>query len=250
MVRALLFLLAIDCQQVATLYELRSVMLKASTYDVQRFTDTRLEELREGWIRWVRPTGSGPVKQKEHLLHGETPDRVESSGDHIYAVRVAVPRKRSLIRENNPVYVGTVEITYEIDGRTRTKEEPVNAWMNPDTSRTIDLSGIADRAHVTVDAYTAKRHAKQALVEIHLQQAVPTDDPANPAYPTIRMLQRLREDPETIDDEIAAVEGYGSLPLAEIVRDLRRADELMRSEKPEDQEKGGKLLKDTLRRLR
>src|SRR5512145_2695640 len=115
MIRALLFLLAIDCQQLVTLYELRGLMLKSttSTYDVQRFADARLEELRQGWIRWVRPTGSGPVKQKEHLLNGETPDRVESSGDHIYSVRVAVPRKRSLIRENNPVYVGTVEITYE-----------------------------------------------------------------------------------------------------------------------------------------
>jgi hypothetical protein len=35
-----------------------------------------------------------------------------------------------------------------------------------------------------------------------------------------------------------------------LVADLRAADELMRSEKPEEQEKGSKLLKETLRRLR
>ena len=40
------------------------------------------------------------------------------------------------------------------------------------------------------------------------------------------------------------------MPLLAIVQDLRRADELMRSDKAGDQEKGNKLLRETLRRLR
>ena len=242
------------CGRLLSLYQVRSMMMKpyTSTYDVQRFADARIEQLREGWIRWERPASGGPHLKKEHLVNGETPDRIEESGAHVYAVRVNIPRKRSLMNANNPVYVGTLEVTYEIDGRTRTKQEAINAWMNPDTSRTVDLGGIADRAHVTVDALTQKRHAKQALVELHLRQAVSMDDPDNPEYETIRMLQRVREDPDpqTVDAEIALLEGSSSVPVLTILTDLRRADELRRSQKPEEVEKGEQLLKDTLRRLR
>ena len=263
MKRALLFLLlaaipaavhADECGRLLSLYQIRNLMMKpyTSQYDVERFTDARMEQLREGWIRWERPSSGGPHQKKEHLLNGETPDRIEESADHVYAVRVNVPRKRSLMNANNAVYVGTLEVTYEIDGKTRTKKETIDAWMNPDTSRTVDLGGIADRAHVTVDALTQKRNAKQAMVELHLRQAVATDDPANPEYETIRMLQRVREDldPQHVDAEIAALEGSSSVPLLTIFSDLRKADELRRSKKPEEVEKGEQLLKDTLRRLR
>ena len=263
-----------DCSseltRLGTLYQLRSLMMKSFTteYDIRRFADARVDELREPlrdgghrWVRWVRPSSSGPIAKREHnvvAVQGSgTPDRVESNAGHVYAAAVVVPRKRSLLRDNNPVWVGTVDVTYETDGRARTKSESINQWMNPGTSRTIDLREIADRAHATVDAAVSSRHVKQAVVEIHLHQAVAEDDPANPSYDTIRMLQRIREDPEpvTIDAEIAAAErsifsGAESIPLLTLVGDLRRADELMRSEKPEEQEKGSKLLKETLRRLR
>lgn len=256
-----------ECQSalthLGTLHQLRAKMLKAhiSEYDVQRFTDQRMEELRRGWMIWVRPSdGTGPVAKKEFSVQaeqGSSTDRVEQSASKVYEVLVSVPRKRSLIRENNPVYVGAVEISYDGGGRTRTRMEAVNAWMNPGTSRTFDLGTIAERAHATIEAATAQRHIKQALVEIHLRQAVSQDDPANPAYSTVRMLQRVREnpDPATVDAEIAALEtslfpGTSSVPILTIVDDFRRADQLMRSEKAEEQEKGAQLLKETLRRLR
>ena len=273
---ALLFAFQDDCSSqlthLATLYELRTMMTKSytSASDVQRFADRRIDELREPlrdggyrWIRWVRPAGDGPFVKKEHLVQAvqsgrdRDRDRVESSGGHVYAASVVVPRKRSVFRENNPVWVGTAVVTYETDGRTMTKREAVNQWMNPGTSRTIDLAGIADHAHATLDSSTAQKHVKQALVEIHLRQAVAEDDPANPAYATIRMLQRVKESPEpvTVDAEIATAEaalfpGGESLPLLTLLADLRHADELMRSSKPEEVEKGAKLLKETLRRLR
>ena len=246
-----------------TLHKLRALMLETRTgeSDVQRFADREMEELRQGWMIWVRPAdGNGPVTRKEfsvHAVQGSSTDRVEQSGSKVYEVVVAVPRKRSLIRENNPVYVRAVDITYEDRGRSRTRQEVINAWMNPGTSRTFDLGTIAERAHATIDAATAQRNIKLALVEVHLRQAVSQDDPANPAYSTIRMLQRVREDPDpaTVDAEVAALEaalfpGTSPVPILTIVTDLRRADQLMRSEKPEDQEKGSQLLKQTLRRLR
>lgn len=284
MKRAILFLtfllasplLAINenCQSTLThlhtLYDLRALLLKSYTtpYDVQRFAERRIEELREPlpgggfrWVRWVRPTGEGPTEKDAHnviaVRDAGDPDRFEASKDHAYAVRVVVPRKRSLLKANSPVYVGTAHVTYELDGRTRTRDEAINQWMNPDTSRTIDLGGIADRVHVSVDVATAQKTSKQAVTEVHFRKAVSEDDPANPAYSTVRMLDRVRQspDPVTVDAEIAALErslfpGSDPLPLLTLIGDLRRADTLMRSEKPEEQEKGSKLLKETLRRLR
>jgi len=261
-----------DCPeliQLGALYQVRSMMTKSYTSesDVQRFIDRRIDELREPlrdgghrWIRWVRPSGDGPTVRREHSVRAvkgdASGDRLEGSGARVFSVSVVVPRKRSLIRENNPVWVGVLEVTYDLDGRAATRRETINQWMNPGTSRTIDFA-IADRAHATADVATAQRHVRQALVELHLRQAVAEDDPANPAYSTIRMLQRIREnpDPPAIDAEIAAAEssifpGTDSLPFLTILADLRLADELMRSSKPEEQEKGSSLLKETLRRLR
>lgn len=245
-----------------TLYQLRSLMMHGytSSSDVERFIDRRVDELREPqagggykWVRWVRPSNNGPYDKKVHTVNavygdGDA-DSFEASSDHIYAVRLAVPSKRSLFRGNRPVYVGDVEI----DGRVT----HMNKWMQPDTSETFDLHGIQDHVTASVQASTGKLDAHDSVVEFHFQQAVMQDDPANPSYSTIKALQRIREtpDPATIDGEIAALEatlfpGSEPLPLLTIVHDLRQADELMRSQKAEEQEKGNKLLRDTLRRLR
>jgi hypothetical protein len=251
-----------DCrayQQLATLYEVRDLMLRgASGYTVDEAIDSHLGHLREGWVRWVRPNGDAPFDKHVHVVaaaNGSGSDNFEASGEHPFAVKVVVPSKRSLLNRNNPVYVGTLHISYSAGGRTRTKEEPINAWMNPDTSKTVDLGAIADHSDASLDAST--RNVKEAVVEIHFVQAVAEDDPANPSYETIQSLQRVRRDTdaETIDDEIAksartAFSSAESLPLAHIVHELRRADELMHSKKEEDQEKGERLMQETLRRLR
>lgn len=258
-----------DCEStlvhLRTLYELRNLMLKRSTssYDIEHFIDNRLEQLREPtgdgdyrWVRWVRPAGDGPVEKDAHVVsavHTRGVDQFESDGAHVYAVRIAVPRKRSLFNSNNPVYVGTVKVRYD----NRTKDLTINQWMNPDTSRTIDLELIADRVDVALEAATAERHVKVAIVEVQFRQAVSQDDPANPAYGTVQALKRIRSDADarTIDEEIAEIErelfgGASSLPLLTIISNLRQADELMRSKKEDEQQKGDKLLKDTLARLR
>jgi hypothetical protein len=252
-----------DCRQLATLYEIRSLMMKryASTYDVEKVIDRRLEDLREPlasggyrWVRWVRRESDAPVDKKVHKLREpSTPDRFESSADHVFAVRVVVPSKRSLFNGNSPVSVGGVEIRTTVNGRTRTRNERIDQVMNPDTSRTFDLETIADHVEVAVDS-TAK---SEAVIETHYRQAVPQDDPANPAYSTIQALQRIRSstDPASIDSEIADAErtlipGADPLPLLTIIADLRRADELLRSKKEDEQQKGDRLLKETLGRLR
>ncbi len=256
-----------DCaaaQQLAALYQVRSIVLKtgSTSWDVQRFIDGKINDLRgplpDGgyrWVRWMRPMGDNPPYEKHGhevvAVQGNGSDHFEASGDHAYSVRIAVPSKRSLFNGNHSVYVGTVRVTYDVDGRERTKEEPINDWMNPDTSHTIDLGTIADHVQASLDASTSQDTVRQALVEIHMLKAVQQDDPSNPNYDTIMALQRLRNsgDPDAVDDAIAQLDP-GSLPLVHIIGDLRRADDLMHSKKQKDQDKGQELLKETLRRLR
>ncbi len=252
-----------DCARLGALYEIRSQMMKryTSSSDVERAIDRRIEELREPlsdgsyrWVRWVRRDADAPVDKKVHKLRGSsTPDHFESNAGHVFAVRVVVPSKRSLFNANSPVSVGNVLITTTLDGRTRTRTERIETSMNPDTSRTFDLGGIFDHVEVAVDAASRQ----EAVIETHFRQAVAEDDPANPSYATIQSLRRLRASPdnETVDAEIASLErsmfpGADPMPLLSIIENLRRADELMRSKKPEEQEKGDKLLRETLRRLR
>ncbi len=261
-----------DCrgyQQLAVLYEIRDLMLKpySSSYDINKFIDNQLDQLRgplpEGgyrWVRWVRPSGDAPYDKHGHTVaavNGSDSDRFEASGQHAFAVAVVVPQKKSLFSGNNPVYVGTVHISYTVEGRTRSKDEAINSWMNPDTSRTIDLGTIADSAQASLDASANAKDVKNALVEIHFRNAVARDDPDNPAYDTIQSLQRVRNDTDsdTIDGEIARLEralfpDSEPIPLVAVVKNLRRADDLMHSKKSEDQEKGEKLMKETLARLR
>jgi len=264
-----LFALDDDCPEIrrlAVLYEIRSAMLRPYA-DVNGIIDRRIDELREPegngdyrWVRWVRPSDEGPVDKKGHNVvaaEGTTTDRVEKTSSHAYAVRIVVPRKRSLLNANSAVWVGNVKVTYDVDGRERTKTEAVNAWMNPDTSRSIELGAIADHVEVTMDVATAQKNVKESVVEVHFRQAVMQDDPANPSYDTIRMLLGLRNSPAAyeVDDEIARTEHVvfpdaQPLPLLGIIAELRRADDLMRSSKEDDKDKGAKLLKETMRRLR
>ena len=251
-----------DSMRLGALYEVRALMLKsgASSYDVDSLINRRVQQMREGWVRWVRPDDDAPIDKHIHTVaavNGSAPDSFEAGGAHAFAVKVVVPAKRSLFNKNNPVYVGNVGVTFDVNGHSRTKTLPVNAWMNPDTSKTIDLEAIADHADATLEASAKAGDVKQAIVEIHFVQAVPRDDPANPAYDSIQSLERVRRntDAETIDGEIATAEHQvfpesDPLPIVSLISDLRRANELMRSKKQDDYEKGEKLLKETMRHLR
>ncbi|HEV7429136.1 MAG TPA: hypothetical protein VGQ46_22500 [Thermoanaerobaculia bacterium] len=255
--------------QLGALYEVRSLMMKpyASSFDVDNFITARVEQLRDPlpdggyrWVRWVRPEDDAPIDKHGHTVaavQGANSDSVEASGQHAFAVRIAVPAKKSLFSRNNAVYVGNVRVTYTVNGRTRTKDEKIDQWMNPDTSRTIDLGAITDRAEASLHVATTAKNVKESLVEIQFVQAVAQDDPANPAYDTIRSLERVRRntDAYTVDNEIAKRErelfpGAEPLPLLQIVADLHRADELLHSKKEEDYEKGMKLLRETMRKVR
>lgn len=244
------------------LYEIRHMALKpsSSSYEMSRTIDERMDMLRGPlpgggyrWVRFVRPSGDPPVVKREHQSSGDEASRqfdsFEASADHPYAVRVAVPRKRGLFKANKEVFVGTVHIRYQRDGREREITRDINQWMAPDTSRSFDLGGIADEATVSIESASRPSAKRESLVEIHFLQAVAQDDPENPNYETLQTLSRLRQrpEPEVIDVEIGRLErrlfpNLAPISTTILITRLREADTLMRSSKPEEQEKGRKLL--------
>lgn len=262
-----------DLAALQAFYAVRDAMLQPSpsTYTIDSRIDEALDALRgplgDGtykWVRYVRPSGEGPVLKLEHLISSakdsDEIETFEAEGSHPFAVRVVVPRKRSMFKANKPAWVGGVEIRYWSEGRQKTIQKRVDQWMAPDTSKSFDIGVIADRAEVSLDAATKSSDRKESLVEVHFRQAVPQDDASNPNYETVQTLKKLRSgatgtDPEVaLDAEISRLEkrlfpAVESVPLATFVIRLREAEKMMRSEKPEDVESGRKLFIDTLRLL-
>lgn len=265
-------LAADDCAELEALralYEVRQIMLHPyfGSWDVSSRIDAHLNQLREPlpdggyrWVRWVRPAGEGPVVKKEHLARsnrraGEQ-EEFEASAEKAFAVRIVVPRKRSLVRGNNEVWVGGVEIRTWVDGEMQTESKRVDQWLKPDTQRTFDLGGIVDRAEAAVETGTNPSTLGEALVEVHFRQAVAQDDPANPNREGIEALKRLAAspDPVTLDLEIARLEGrlfpgIAVTPFTTIVARLREAETLLASEKEEEREKGKKALGEVMKSL-
>jgi len=255
-----------DLEALHALYQIRQVALRPanSSYEMSRVIDSRMDQLRgplpDGgyrWVRFVKPAGDPPVVKREHLASGDEPsgqlDSFEASADHPFAVRVAVPRKRGLFKANKEVFVGTVQVRYQRDGREREITKDINQWMSPDTWRSFDLGGIADEATVSVESASRPNARRESVVEIHFLQAVAQDDPGNPSYDTLQTLSRIRQrpEPDVIDVEIGRLErrlfpSLPPVPTTTLITRLREADILMRSTKPEEQEKGRKLLEQVM----
>lgn len=257
---------AADCESdlaaLEVFHDLRETMVRgsSSSYDLARRVEEHLIALRQPmgdgtfrWVRYVRPGGTAPVVRRERLVNASRDDgdleRFEAAADRPYAVRIVVPRKRSLLRGNQEAFVGEVIVRYWVDGQQERLARSVNQWLRPDTTRTFDLGVIADRAEAVVEVGTRRTTREQSLVEIHFQQAVAQDDPASPHAATIQRLKRFSSDPTPVrlDEEIERIEqevfGRASrLRTAELITTLRRAGALLESEKEEERVEGQKLL--------
>jgi hypothetical protein len=259
-----------DLEALDALYGVRGLLIRgAPSWSITSEIDDRIRALREplaeGGFRWVRlvrpPAGQGPSSRKGYFVKSASetaPDLFESEGASAWAVSVVVPRKRSLLRANNESWVGDATITCTIDGRSETRRESIRRWMKPDTTHTVDLGGsIAQECRVRVETATKPAFTNnQALVEIHIRQAVEQDDPANPNHETIRMLDRVRTsaNPETLDYEIARLERrlFPSLdiyPFTRLLHETREARRLLRSEKEDDRDKGAKMLDEVVKEI-
>jgi len=262
-----------DCREVEALnalYGVRELLIRnASSFTISSEIDDHVDRLREplpeGGYRWVLlvrpPAGEGPYDRTKHFVRSsseESPDIFEAVASNAWAVSIVVPRKRSLFRGNEESWIGDATITCTIEGRTETRRESIQRWMKPDTSHTVDLGGpIADSCHVRLETATREEFLdEEALVEIHIREAVEQDDPENPNAETIRLLRKIRysASPETLDYEIAKLErrlfpNLHSYPFATLLSETREARRLLVSEKDEDREKGMKMLEEVVKQM-
>ena len=258
-----------DIVALRSLYGVRQMLMEpyANEYTIGSWIDGQMDDMRDPlpgggyrWVKFVRPSGDGPVEKREHLVSSDqTRDELEefeAAADHPFAVRVVVPRKRTTFRNNKEVYVGDVNIRYWVDGKEKVLNKSINQWMAPDTSRSFDLGAIADRAEVSAQAGARAADVKAALVEIHFRQALAQDDPENPNYETIAALKRVRNaiTPVALDLEIARLErrifpNLDVIPFTTIAAQLREAETLMKSQTVEEQEKGRKVLAEAVKAL-
>ena len=258
-----------DVHALGVLYEIRGLMLspRVSSWDVTKRIDERLEEARESlpgggyrWVDIVRPIGDGPVDRSEHLVQAAVgspgADLFEASSAIPYAVKIVVPRKRSLFRGNERVWIESVSIRYVVDGETKTVEESMQRWMTPNSTRTFDLKDVTERADVVLEVATDPDKTGQALVEVHFAQGVPRDNPDNPRYLTVEVLKRLRYDldPSSLDLEIGRVEqrlfpSARVLPLTTIVGRIREYQAALQSEEEKEKEQASKMLEEIVKAL-
>jgi hypothetical protein len=258
----------VDVRALNALFDIRDLMIsRASSYTVDSRIQMHIENLRDPlpqggyrWVMWVRPTGDAPVQKKAHLVssvkdQGDA-ESFEASGDHPFEVRVVVPRKRSTFNANHAVYVKKLVVRYDRDGKQQQLDKAIDKWMAPDTSQSFDLGGIAERANAELEVATRASDVQQALAEIHFRQAVATDDPDNPHFETIQTLKSLASDlsAEKLERNISLIEKR-LFPDAHFVRlvplfeQIRTAMDLIKSEKPEEQEKGKKSLDAAIKQL-
>jgi hypothetical protein len=255
-----------DVESLGTLYQVREQLVdrRVSDWELSRFIDREIDRLLEplpegghAWVVHVRPD-SEVVRRSGHLVRGTLvePATYEHAESWVYAVRLVVPRKRSLLRGNNAVWVGGYRVMIlEPDGTRSEREIEIGRWMQPGSSTTLDLETIASNVRVVAWAATEAEHQGEALLEIHTLRSVTRDDPENPYHETITMLRDLRRSvtPGRVDSEIDRLERRifprkRPMQVGRLVELLSEAQALLEHEDPAEREKAGAVL-ERMRRL-
>jgi hypothetical protein len=120
----------------------------------------------------VSDTFSVDPEKKETIL--------ELRGPFAYRLVVSAPSRRLLVTRNKHVYIDRAEIEYIPlnDAAKKYQTSRVGAWLEPGTSKNIELNEIARQA--TVRVYTHADQSGYGNVELTLIQAKVFDDPTSP----------------------------------------------------------------------
>jgi hypothetical protein len=104
---------------------------------------------------------------------------VEIRGAFVYRLVLSSPSRRMLVTRNKHVYIDRAEIEYIPlnDPGKKTQTSKLGAWLEPGTSKNIEINEIARQA--TVRLYV---HAEQSYgnLDVTLIQAKIFDDPTSP----------------------------------------------------------------------
>ena len=189
--------------------------------------DENVEQYREprgdGTYRWAslsrEEAGRETVEKTVDRVRSESKlTTINASASKGYRVSVAVPRKKGVFADNNPVFVQNILAEWTtFDGRRHQQDIPVNVWVKPGDAHGVALPEIGKSVKVAVNT-GIESSDKKAVAEVSVLQAKLVDDPANPNYPIVRRLlgisALLDKDPikrtdlkTAIDDALLALPG-------------------------------------------
>ena len=106
--------------------------------------------------------------------------RLELRGAWVYRLVISAPSRRMLVTRNKHVFLEKIEIEYLPEGSTSSKVQTldVNGWLEPGTSRNVDLEQIARQA--TARVYVHADAEGYGNVELALLEAKIFDNPDSP----------------------------------------------------------------------
>lgn len=172
----------------------RQVMLAIVDADVESMRIRR----DDGTYRWasLQREAAARVKDEKTIeqVHTEKELRyVTVTAPNAYRVEVTVPKKRSVIAENNRVYVRNVIVdSTGFDGKITRSEIPVMAWVNPGDTNGVALPDIGKSVKATAELGVESGNRK-AVAEVALVQAKLVDDPLSPYFPAVKRLLPIRD---------------------------------------------------------
>lgn len=200
--------------------------------------------------------------------------RLELRGAWIYRLVISAASRRMLVTRNHHVFIEKIEIEYMPEGATSSKVQTldVNGWIEPGTSRNVDLDQIARQA--TARVYVHADPEGYGNITLTLLEAKIFDNPDSPYadavnsakailrgvdnndIPSIRaMAQRLASDLEPSKPATAAVEVTAPRETREtreqpdIAAELQAIEDLLTGTEVERRQ-GLDRLHQLLRRLR
>lgn len=172
----------------------RQVLLAIVDDDVRSLREPR----ENGTYRWASLQREEASRVKEEravdLVQTEPNLRnVTVTASNAYRVDVTVPKKRSLISENNRVFVRNVIVeSTGFDGKVVRTEIPVSAWVNPGDTNSVALPDIGKSVKATAELGVESGN-KKAVAEVALVQAKLVDDPQSPYFPAVKRLLTIRD---------------------------------------------------------
>lgn len=167
----------------------RDLIDRIAKQDLEALRGRRLDDTYE-FATYEREEAS---RQTEDFTVGP---KAKASKQHVkadypYRLVISAPTRRYLVRRNSPVFVERVVLEMSpFEGEVKYETIDVGEWIQPGTSKSIDLSGIERRASATVFAYVDDKVSVGSL-NLALVQAKVVDKPDSPYASSVRNLKLI-----------------------------------------------------------
>lgn len=196
MIAALLFAAAaattaVPTAQVALDARVVDRIAEVSKRDLPRDLLKRMMEDDIELLRGTRADGSYAYARHDRMEASRKADsfsiedakkssRLELRGAWVYRLVISAPSRRMLVTRNHHVFIERVEIEYLPEGASSSKVQTldVNGWIEPGTSRNVDLEQIGRQA--TARVYVHADPEGYGNIELALLEAKIFDNPDSP----------------------------------------------------------------------